>query len=201
MTHPVAKLVLASHNTKKLAELQAILEPVGVELLGLREFQGAPIPEETGDTFEENARIKALSAAAYTLLPAVADDSGLVVDILDGAPGVRSARFAGEDADDAENNALLLEKLGGLEPEKRKAGFISVVALAFPDGNVRTFRGETRGRILEAPMGGGGFGYDPLFLSDELGVSFAEADPEAKNRVSHRGKALAGLIGYLETLG
>ncbi|MDR1744877.1 MAG: RdgB/HAM1 family non-canonical purine NTP pyrophosphatase [Planctomycetota bacterium] len=192
------RLVLASHNKKKAGELRAILEPLGVHLLGLSDFPGAPEPVEDGDSFEANALIKACSALAHTGEAAVADDSGLMVDALDGAPGVYSARFAGEDADDAANNALLLEKLSGVPPEKRGAKFVSVVALALPGGESALFRGETHGTILDSPRGAGGFGYDPLFLSLDLGVSFAEADPEAKNRISHRARALAGLLEWLE---
>lgn len=191
------RLVLASHNAKKAVELRQILVPTGVELLSLADFPGAPIPEEDGATFAENAIIKAKAALAYCGLPALADDSGLAVDALGGEPGVRSARFAGEQATDADNNALLLRKLAGLPPERRGAAFVSVVALALPGGDVKSYRGETRGRILENPAGKNGFGYDPLFLSDDLGVTFAEADPDAKNRVSHRGRALSKLLAAL----
>lgn len=184
------RLVLASHNAKKAAELRAILEPLGMELLDLSHFPGAPEPEETGDTFEDNATIKALAALEHTGLAALADDSGLAVDVLGGEPGVRSARYAGDNATDAENNALLLDKLASLPAAKRRARFVSVVALARPDGTVRHYRGETQGRILEQARGEGGFGYDPLFLSDDLGVTFAEAGAGEKNAVSHRGRAL-----------
>ncbi len=191
------ELVLASHNKKKTRELAAILAPLRIGLRNLADFPGAPMPEETGATFGENAVIKAEAALAFTGLPALADDSGLEVDALGGEPGVRSARFAGDGADDAANNLLLLRRLAGIPAERRGAGFVSVVALALPGGRTRTFRGETRGRILEAPRGAGGFGYDPLFLSDDLGVTFGEADPAAKNRVSHRARALAGLLAAL----
>ncbi len=191
------RLVLASHNRKKAAELRAILEPLGIRLLSLADFPGAPEPVEDGDTFEANALIKARSALAHTGGAAVADDSGLMVDALDGRPGVHSARFAGEDADDAANNRLLLEKLSGTPPERRGAKFVSVVAIALPGGVSEVFRGETRGVMLESPRGAGGFGYDPLFFSPDLGLTFAEADQEAKNRVSHRARALAGLQDWL----
>lgn len=191
------RVVLASHNAKKAEELRRILAPTGVELLSLADFPGAPVPEEDGDTFEENAVLKARSALAHCGLAALADDSGLAVDALDGEPGVRSARFAGAGATDADNNALLLRRLAGLPPERRGAAFVSVVALALPGGEVKTYRGETRGRILEEPAGERGFGYDPLFLSDDLGITFAEADADTKNRVSHRGRALAKLLADL----
>ncbi len=187
------RFVLASHNKKKAAEVRVILEAFGMELSGMDAFPGAPEPEESGKTFEENAAIKARSALAFTGLAAIADDSGLVVDALGGEPGVYSARYAGEGADDAANNALLLRKMANVPAGERTARFVSVVALALPDGTVRLFRGETEGRILDAPRGGGGFGYDPLFFSDALGLSFGEAPAEAKNRVSHRGRALERL--------
>lgn len=191
------RIVLASHNRKKAAELRAILEPLGIRLLSLADFPGAPEPVEDGDSFEANALIKARSALAYTGETALADDSGLMVDALNGGPGVHSARFAGENADDAANNRLLLEKLSGTPSEKRGAKFVSVAAIALPDGESAIFRGETRGVILESPRGAGGFGYDPLFLSLDLGLTFAEADQEAKNLVSHRARALAGLKNWL----
>lgn len=195
----ITRLVLASHNRKKAAELRSILEPLGIELLSLGDFPGAPEPEETGVTFAENALIKAVSAMAFTGLPALADDSGLEVDALDGRPGVRSARFAGENAGDAENNALLLKELAGVPEQRRSARFVSVVAFVQPgdEAGAVTFSGTTEGRILDAPRGAGGFGYDPLFWSDALHQSFAEADSEAKNRVSHRGQALRRFVEYL----
>ncbi len=191
------KLVLASHNAKKAAELRALLEPLGFDLRPLTDFPGAPEPEETGETFGENAGIKASSALAFTGLPALADDSGLEVDALGGAPGVRSARFAGEAADDAENNALLLRRLEGVPEERRTARFVSVVALARAGVPLLLFRGGCEGRILFAPEGEGGFGYDPLFLSADLGKSFAAASREEKNAISHRGRALAQLRAAL----
>ncbi len=191
------RFVLASHNKKKIAEMRAILERFRIDIIGLDDFPGAPEPEETGATFEENARIKALSALEFTGLPAIADDSGLVVDALDGRPGVYSSRFAGPDADDAANNRLLLASLADTPPEARTARFVCVVALAMPDRGVRLFRGETEGTILTSPEGAGGFGYDPLFLSRELGQSFGRAEPAAKNRVSHRARALEQLCSAL----
>lgn len=197
MSHWIGKLVLASHNPKKARELRVILEPLGIELLSLADFSGAEPPEETGSTFEENAVLKARHACALTGLPALADDSGLVVDALDGAPGVLSARFAGEGAGDAANNRLLLERMAGIPPERRDARFVAVVALATPEGWCRTWSGETRGRILEEARGANGFGYDPLFLSDDLGIAFAEARDSDKNRISHRGRALAAFVADL----
>lgn len=195
----ITRLVLASHNAKKAVELRAILLPLGIELSTLSDFPGAPEPEETGSTFEENAIIKAVSALEFTGLPSVADDSGLMVDALGGAPGVYSSRFAGEHANDEANNRLLLEKLVGVPAEKRTAKFVSVVALAGKKGEeIQLFRAETKGRILESLRGEGGFGFDPLFLSDDLGVTFAEAGSDEKNRVSHRGRALGKLVKVLK---
>ncbi len=190
-------LLLASHNAKKAAELKSILEPLGFALRTLADVPGAPEPEETGATFEENALIKALAAHEYTGLPCLADDSGLAVDALEGAPGVYSARFAGENANDAANNALLLEKLSGLPEKQRTARFVSVIALALPEREPLLFRGECEGFILDEPRGEGGFGYDPVFFSRDLGKSFAEASGAEKNRISHRGRALAGLMEAL----
>ena len=197
MIFGIGKLVLASHNRKKTHELRAILQPLAIELLNLADFAGAPSPEETGSTFAENAILKAREACAFTGLAALADDSGLVVDALAGEPGVLSARFAGEGAGDAANNRLLLERLRGVPAEKRTARFVAVVAFALPGGECRTWSGETHGRILEEERGEGGFGYDPLFFSDDLGVGFAEAPEAEKNRISHRGRALEAFIADL----
>ncbi len=192
------QIVLASHNQKKTAEIRDILAPLGMKLLNLRDFPGAPEPEETGDTFRDNAILKAEAARDFTALPCLADDSGLLVDVLGGAPGVYSARFAGPDASDLDNNRLLLEKLRGMPDENRAARFECVLAIALPGGATRTFSGVVRGRILEAPRGAGGFGYDPLFWSDALGMTFAEAPAERKNRISHRSRALAEFREWLE---
>lgn len=194
------RLVVASHNPKKVRELRTILEPLGIGLVDLGDYPAATPPEETGATFEENALLKARYACGLAGLPALADDSGLEVAALGGAPGVRSARYAGAAADDGQNNRKLLADLSRTPPEKRAARFVSVVALVWPGGESRTWRGETTGRILDSPRGAGGFGYDPLFLSDDLGKAFAEADDAEKNRVSHRGRALAAMAAYLDGL-
>ena len=156
---------------------------------------------ETGDTFEENARSKALCyerGLATSGHPLVfADDSGLVVDALDGAPSIYSARFAGPDADDQANNALLLEKLRGIEISRRTARFVSTIALAQGGKVLRTFTGSAEGRILEAPVGSNGFGYDPLFYFPELGKGFAELPPGVKWAHSHRGKAFRSMLEWL----
>jgi XTP/dITP diphosphohydrolase len=190
------KLLLASNNEKKLAELQRILSALELTLIRPRDVGGVPDVVEDAPDFAGNARKKAVAAACARGLWALADDSGLLVDALDGAPGVLSARFAGVHGDDAANNALLLEKLRGVPPERRNARFICALALARPDGSVALqVQGTARGRILESPRGTRDFGYDPLFLFGEPGFAqtgqgFAEMEPEQKAEVSHRGRAL-----------
>jgi XTP/dITP diphosphohydrolase len=190
------RIVLASRNPKKATELRTLLEPMGVRVVPLDAIPGAPEVEETGATFEANARLKAEAARDAAGLPALADDSGLEVTALGGAPGVRSARFAGEEADDAANNAELLRRLADVAEADRGARFVSVLAFAAPGAETRLFRGETSGTILAAPRGAGGFGYDPLFLSDDLGITFGEAPPERKHAVSHRGRALEAFLAW-----
>ena len=195
---PPGRVVLASGNAGKLAEIRALLAGSGIELVPQSDFD-VPEVEETGTTFVENAIIKARHAAGYAGLPAIADDSGLEVDALGGAPGVRSARFAGPDADDAANNRLLLERLSGLTAAQRSARFRCVmVFLPHPASPAPVIREATwEGRIGEAPRGENGFGYDPLFLPAGEAGTLAELPPEKKNRLSHRGQALRAL---LETL-
>ena len=201
-----AELLVASRNRKKLQELEALLAPLGVRVLSADDVPDLPEVVEDGETFAANASKKAVSAARAAGRLALADDSGLCVDALGGAPGVRSARFAGAHGDDAANNALLLERLAGLPPERRGARFVCALALARPDGALLArIEGEARGRILDAPRGGGGFGYDPLFLFDEQGSplagrAFAELGPDEKGRVSHRGRALRALADRLPEL-
>ena len=190
------RLVLASRNPKKCEELLTLLAPLGIEVVPISAFPQVPPTEETGTTFEANATRKAEHARDGTGLTAVADDSGLVVDALGGQPGVRSARFAGEHANDAANNRLLLDRLSGVPDAERTARFVCVVALACPHAETKLFRGETRGRISHNPLGENGFGYDPLFLSDELGQTFAQVDAPQKHGVSHRGRALQKLAAY-----
>ncbi|MBP5233834.1 MAG: XTP/dITP diphosphatase [Planctomycetes bacterium] len=196
------ELVLASSNRGKLAEMAALLAPLAVTVRSPADFPGWPEIAETGATFAENAVLKAEAGCAFSGLPTVADDSGLEVEALGGAPGIYSARYAGTQGDAAANNALLLRNLQGVPWEKRGARFVCAVAfVAAPGAEAKVFVGETRGRVLEAPRGAEGFGYDPLFLSDDLRCSFAEADAAAKNRVSHRGRALSQLTAYLKTMG
>ena len=193
--------VMASRNIHKCREVAEILAPFGITLLSLDAFPGAPEPPENHDTFEANAIQKAESARDFTRLTAIADDSGLAVDALGGAPGVRSARFAGPGASDDDNNRLLIERLADIPDDRRTAAYLCAIALAGTDGTVRTFMGETRGRILRSPRGTGGFGYDPFFVSDDLGMTFAEAPAEQKHAVSHRGRALRALAAALQTKG
>lgn len=190
------KLVVASGNANKLREIAEIFDKY--EIVSMQEAGFSGDIEETGATFEENALIKARAVCSALDLPALADDSGLCVDALGGAPGVHSARFCGRHGDDAANNALLLEKLQGVPDGGRGAYFESCVALCFPGGREVTASGRTYGSILHREEGKGGFGYDPLFYSDDLGKSFGVAAPEEKNAVSHRARALAALAKKLE---
>ncbi len=193
-------LVLASHNAHKIAEIRAILaQSLGgaITLLSLDDIGRPGDIAETGQTFEENAALKAEAG----LLPpygAVADDSGLAVDALGGAPGVRSARYAGEPCSDAANNRKLLAALAGLPRERRGAAFISVIVCILPSGERLTARGECRGEILSVPRGQSGFGYDPLFYYPPLQKTFAQLTPAEKNAVSHRSRALSDLVRQLK---
>lgn len=191
------ELLVASGNKGKIAEIAGILDGCVERLYSLADFPTVPEVVEDGETFEANARKKALSAAQATGIPALADDSGLMVDALGGRPGVFSARFAGEGSSDAENNRKLLRELEGVAGEKRTAAFICVVALCFPDGSSKIFHGELKGVLLEQPRGSGGFGYDPLFLVPECDKTLAELGMDIKNGISHRGKALAGFREFL----
>lgn len=186
------RVVLASGNAKKLAELSALVADFGLEMVPQSEL-GVTDADETGVTFEENALIKARHAAATTGLPAIADDSGILVEELCGRPGVYSARFAGPGADDAKNNAKLLAELEGVTD--RRAHYVCVIALVRSGDDMAPIlcRGRWDGEILHAPRGSGGFGYDPLFFVPALGCTAAELDPVEKNKISHRAKALAEL--------
>jgi len=190
----VAAIVIASRNEHKVEEIRKLLTGLAVEVLSLKEFPNAPEVEEDGDTFQANALKKARVISRFTGLAALADDSGLEVDCLRGKPGVRSARFAGEHASDAENNKKLLAYLAGVPREHRTAQFRSVIALVSPKGAERLVEGVCRGVIIEEERGSGGFGYDPLFLVPHLGKTFAELSMEEKNRISHRGRALQQVV-------
>lgn len=187
MTPPI-RVVLATRNRGKVNELQHAFP--GLEIIGLDAFPSVVLPPETGATFEENARAKAVAAAHAVRLPAIADDSGLDVDALGGAPGIHSARFAGEPADDAKNRALLREKLAGVETSRRTARFVCALALAFPGGRAHVVRGECEGRIGDVERGSGGFGYDSLFVPAGETRTFAEMRQHEKDAISHRGRAV-----------
>jgi len=193
------RVVLASLNRGKAREVSQLLAGSGLEVVSQSEFD-IPEAEETAPTFVENALLKARNAARHTGLPAIADDSGLAVDALDGAPGIYSARYAGPEADDAANNRKLLEALAGLPASERGARFICcVVYLRHTDDPVPLIcEGVWRGQLLESPRGDNGFGYDPLFLVPELGLTSAQLPPEEKNRLSHRGQAVGHLAGCVD---
>lgn len=184
------KVVLASHNQKKMVEMKAILSQMGVEVLSQAEVGVDLEPEETGTTFEENARIKAQAVMQATGLPAIADDSGLMVDALGGDPGVYSARYGGPGLDDTGRWQLLLKNMAG--ESNRACKFVSVICCAFPDGGKVMARGECPGILAQGPSGDGGFGYDPIFYLPQLGKTMAQLTPAEKNQISHRARALAG---------
>ena len=190
------KLVLASKNQKKLAEMNRILSRLGVEVCSEAEAGVDLEVEETGTTFEENSLLKARAVMEASGLPAIADDSGLCVDCLNGAPGVYSARYGGEGLDDTGRYKLLLANMP--RGAARTAKFVSVITCCFPGGDVLTARGECPGTIAFAPMGEGGFGYDPVFFLPKLKKTFAQLLPEEKNAVSHRGQALEAFQRKLE---
>ena len=199
----MAYIVAASKNKHKIEEIEAITKKYGMEVIA-RDKAGVPDDleiEEDGVTFEENSLKKAAGILAACGQPTIADDSGLMVDYLDGAPGVYSARFAGEDGNDAKNNEKLLQLLEDVPAEKKTAKFVSVITLAFPDGRVIVARGECPGRIIEAPAGENGFGYDPLFVPDGYDRTFAQLTGEEKNQISHRAYALQELERQLKEMG
>jgi XTP/dITP diphosphohydrolase len=193
------RFVLASNNPKKLREMREILSELGVEVISQSEAGINIEVEETGDTFEENAMLKAEAVMEASGLPAIADDSGLMVDALGGAPGIHSARYGGEDCkNDAERIEFLLRNMG--DTENRRASFVSSIACAFPDGSRLTARGKCEGLILKQPRGSGGFGYDPVFYLPEFKMTMAEMTAEEKNKISHRSNALRDFKIKLEKI-
>lgn len=192
-------IVAASRNRHKIEEIEAITKKFGMKLIS-RDEAGVPPFEidEDGQTFEENSFKKANEIMKVCGKVTLADDSGLMVDYLGGKPGIYSARFAGENADDAKNNAKLLTLLDGVEKEERTAKFVSVITMVYPSGDVIVARGECAGRILTAPVGESGFGYDPLFVPDGYDKTFAQLGSEEKNRISHRAAALKELERLLK---
>lgn len=189
----MVKILLATGNPHKARELSAMLSGCDVEVLTLKDVGFAGEIIEDGETFEENAEIKARAAASLRYI-GVGDDSGLCVDFLGGAPGVYSARYAGEPCDNSKNNEKLLSEMAGVPEDKRGAKFVCVICCVFPDGRKVVSRGECPGRILTSYAGSGGFGYDPLFYCTERGKSYAEMTEEEKNSVSHRARAMKGFL-------
>jgi XTP/dITP diphosphohydrolase len=190
------RLVVATHNPGKVVEFAALLAPLGIETVSAGEL-GLPEPEETGVTFRENAELKALASARAANLPALSDDSGLVVEALNGDPGIYSARWAGENKDF--NVAMqrveeALQAAGATTPDARRAHFVAALTLAWPDGHCETFEGIFDGAVVSPPRGENGFGYDPMFLPDGYDMTCGEMDPDAKHAISHRARALAQLL-------
>ncbi|MEU1334320.1 RdgB/HAM1 family non-canonical purine NTP pyrophosphatase [Streptomyces sp. NPDC005865] len=199
----MTRLILATRNAGKITELRAILADAGLdhELVGADAYPEIPDVRETGVTFAENALLKAHALARATGLPAVADDSGLCVDVLGGAPGIFSARWAGRHGDDQANLDLLLAQLGDIDaPEHRGAHFACAAALALPDGTERVVEGHLPGTLRHAPAGTGGFGYDPILQPDGETRTCAELTAAEKNAISHRGKAFRGLVPVVREL-
>jgi len=191
------ELLVATRNAGKLKEIRRLLGELGIEVKGLDAFPEFPEIEEDGETFAANAVKKAEAANKFTGLATLADDSGLEVAALDGAPGVRSARYAGARATDADNNRKLLAALRDVPAERRQGAFCCAMALVRPGEEPRVFHGRVEGLILDAERGSGGFGYDPLFLVREYGKTMAELPLEVKNRISHRGQALRQVVEFL----
>ena len=199
--NPPRELALATANLHKVREISHMLADLRVQVRSLADFPGVELPPETGETFEANARIKAVSLAEATGDRALADDSGLEVDALDGQPGVLSNRFAGDGASDEAKIAKVLDLLGDTPAEQRTARFRCVMALADAEGRTWTVEGICPGRIAEFPRGSGGFGYDPIFLPDGRSCTMAELTMDQKNRISHRGRALRAMVQVLTRLG
>lgn len=191
-------IVLATGNQGKLKEFQELLKDFPVDLRSLKDFGPIPEPVEDGKTFDENAYKKASFTAKVLGIPAISDDSGLVVEALSGAPGVYSARYAGENATDADNINKLLREMKGVT--NRKAAFECVISIAVPSGPALTYEGRCEGEITTEAIGNGGFGYDPLFYHSGLKKTFAQAGVEEKNKISHRGKALAEVVGEFDKI-
>lgn len=194
------QLVLATRNAKKLAELDRLLVGAGldVQILGSDAFSELPEIEETGSTFAENSLIKARAVSTHTGLIAIADDSGLCVDALDGQPGIYSARWAGQGATDESNLALVLEQIRDIEPARRTAHFACAAALVLPSGEEYVVQGQVNGVLLTQRRGVGGFGYDPIFLPDGFDITTAEMTSEQKDAISHRGQAMRALVPVIQ---
>jgi XTP/dITP diphosphohydrolase len=191
------EVVIATRNSGKLREIRQILAPLELRILSLQDFPEIPEILEDGQTFAENAVKKATAVARRTGRMAIADDSGLTVNALEGRPGVFSSRYAGENATDADRYQKLLEEMARVPKGRRGAAFICALAVSSPEGKVEIVEGECRGEIASAPRGAQGFGYDPVFFLPELGKTMAEVEPEVKNRISHRARALERLMQVL----
>ena len=195
------RVVLATRNAGKLAELRRMVSVMAearqIQILGLTDVAAYPEPAETERTFEGNALIKARASVAATGLPALADDSGLAVDVLNQMPGVRSARWAGPGASDEENNALLLRQLADVPVAERTARFVCAMALVLPNGTEHVRLGEMRGRLAVSPAGHNGFGYDPLFVAEGNTMTNGELEPSVKDAISHRGRAVRAILPVL----
>lgn len=193
----VKELVVATKNPGKLREIQSLLSRFQLKILSLQDFSQIPPPLEDGMTFAENAAKKAMEVARKTNRLALADDSGLVVDALQGRPGVFSARYAGERATDEQRCQKLLSEMANIPEERRQAAFVCAMALASPEGKLQTVEAKCHGRITFSPQGRGGFGYDPIFLVPQFSRTMAELNPEVKNHISHRGQALKRIRRFL----
>ncbi len=196
------RLLIASGNAKKVVELRRLVEAAGLslEVVGLGDVVAYPEPVEDGDTFEANALLKARAGVAATGLPTLADDSGIEVDVLNGMPGVRSARWAGPGASDTDNLELLLRQISDVEPGRRRGRFVCAMALVRPDGSEDVLRRTMEGVVVDAPSGANGFGYDPIFVTDGHSVSNAELSPDEKDAISHRGQAVRAVMPLLAAL-
>ena len=194
--------MLATNNARKLVELRHVLSDAGLDVvvLGLADLPPYPEPAETERTFEGNALLKARACVEATGLPALADDSGIEVDVLNGCPGVRSARWAGPECDDAANNELLLRQISDVPAGERDARFVCAMALALPDGGEEVVRRDWEGQVALVPAGDNGFGYDPIFVPEGLAVTSAQLAPDAKNAISHRGQAVRAIVPVLAQL-
>ena len=203
MSSNPSKLLLATRNKGKIEEFRRILEDIAagqIELVGLDQFPNLHDVDETGSTFEENALLKAREMCEASGIPAIADDSGLCVDYLNGDPGIFSARWAGSHGDDKANTAKVLASLADVQDEKRSAHFTCVAALALPDGRTHVEEGKFEGWILREPIGDQGFGYDPIFRPDGYSISSAQMSAEEKDAISHRGKSLRAIAPHVITL-
>lgn len=194
------EILIATRNKGKVSEFAALLSKKGIAIKSLLDFPNVADVPETGSTFKENAMIKAEAISSHFQKIVIADDSGLIVDVLNGRPGVFSARYAGEEKSDEKNNQKVLRELEGVPKEKRTAAFHCALAVAIPNKETSVFEGDCAGFILEQPIGENGFGYDPLFYVQEKGKTMAQLSKEEKNKISHRAKALKKLVDHIDEL-